>query len=101
LTTRWKCLATDFMKMLAGTKIMPDGAAMVLRPGGAHIMLELLKRGRYGPELPFLSLTFQRAGRLRIEVRVESSQGGNFAKAVGTATSSSQTRPDILANLKI
>jgi hypothetical protein len=27
------------MKMLAGVKIMPDGAATVLRPVGAHIML--------------------------------------------------------------
>jgi copper(I)-binding protein len=43
------------MKMLAGVKIMPDGAATVLRPVGAHIMLESLKRGRCGPERPFLS----------------------------------------------
>jgi hypothetical protein len=91
------------MKMLAGTKIMPDGAAMGLRPGGAHIMLESLKRAA-ATGRNYLSSHANlptRQADWRIEVRVESSQGGNFAKAVGTATSSSQTRPDILANLKI
>jgi periplasmic copper chaperone A len=62
------------MQRVSGIEITPGSAATVLAPGGAHIMLESLKRPlRAGTTFP-LTLTFQRAGQLQIEVRVESPQ---------------------------
>ena len=60
------------MHKVDGIEVTPGGAGTVLRPGGAHIMLELLKRPlRAGTTFP-LTLIFQRAGPLQVEVRVES-----------------------------
>jgi periplasmic copper chaperone A len=60
------------MHTVDGIEVTPGGAATVLRPGGAHIMLESLKRPlRAGSTFP-LTLIFQRAGKLQVEVRVES-----------------------------
>jgi periplasmic copper chaperone A len=54
--------------------ITPGAASTVLRPGGAHVMLESLKRPlRAGTTMP-LTLTFRNAGTLTIEVPVESPQ---------------------------
>jgi periplasmic copper chaperone A len=62
------------MHKVDGIEIMPGSAATVLRPGGAHVMLESLKRPlRAGTTFP-LTLIFQRAGQLQIEVPVESPQ---------------------------
>lgn len=62
------------MHKVGGIEVTPGGAATVLRPGGAHIMLESLKRPlRAGTTFP-LTLIFQRAGQLQVEVRVESPQ---------------------------
>ena len=62
------------MHRVEGFEVSPGGAATVLRPGGAHIMLESLKRPlRAGTTFP-LTLTFQRAGQLQLEVPVESPQ---------------------------
>ena len=60
------------MHKVDGIEVTPGGAGTVLRPGGAHIMLESLKRPlRAGTTFP-LTLIFQRAGPLQVEVRVES-----------------------------
>ncbi len=69
------------MHQVDGFEVSPGGAATVLRPGGAHIMLDSLKRPlRAGTTFP-LTLTFQRAGQLQLEVPVESPQA-----AVANAT---------------
>ena len=55
-------------------EVSPGAASTVLQPGGAHVMLEGLKQPlKVGETFP-LSLTFKKAGQLRIEVRVESPQ---------------------------
>ena len=62
------------MHKVDGIAVTPGSAATVLRPGGAHVMLESLKRPlRAGTTFP-LTLDFQRAGQLQVEVRVESPQ---------------------------
>ena len=60
------------MHRVNGIVITPGAAATVLRPGGAHVMLEGVKRPlRAGDTFP-LTLTFKNAGQLRIEVPIES-----------------------------
>jgi periplasmic copper chaperone A len=62
------------MQPVDAIKVSPGAAATVLRPGGAHVMLEGLKQPlRAGESIP-LSLTFKNAGKAQIEVRVESPQ---------------------------
>ena len=69
------------MHKVDGIDITPGSAATVLRPGGAHVMLKSLKRPlRAGTTFP-MTLIFQRAGQLQIEVPVESPQA-----AVANAT---------------
>jgi copper(I)-binding protein len=61
------------MHKVDGIEVTPGAAATVLRPSGAHVMLEALTRPlRPGTTFPLTSLTFQRAGTLTIEVPVES-----------------------------
>jgi periplasmic copper chaperone A len=60
------------MHKVEAIAIAPGAASTVLRPGGAHVMLESLKRPlRAGTTIP-LTLTFQNAGTLTIAVPVES-----------------------------
>ena len=60
------------MHKVDGIEVTPGAAATVLRPGGAHVMLEALTRPlRPGTTFP-LTLTFQRAGTLTVEVPVGS-----------------------------
>jgi periplasmic copper chaperone A len=66
--------------------IAPGAASTVLRPGGAHVMLESLKRPlRTGTTIP-LTLTFQNAGMLTIEVPVESPQPAVANATAGLAS---------------
>jgi len=54
--------------------VSPGAVATVLRPGGAHVMLERVKRPlKVGERFP-LSLNFRNAGSVQIEVPVESPQ---------------------------
>ena len=69
--------------------IDPGAAATILRPGGAHVMLEGLKQPlRAGETFP-LTLTFRKAGALNLEVRVESPQAAvaNASEWPGTKVS--------------
>jgi periplasmic copper chaperone A len=55
-------------------QVSPGAAATVLRPGGAHVMLEGLKKPlKVGESFP-LSLSFKNAGELRLQVEVKSPQ---------------------------
>lgn len=74
------------MQKVDAIAISPGAASTVLRPGGAHVMLEGLKRPlRAGTTFP-LTLTFQNAGTLSIEVPVESPQAA-VADADGSPAS--------------
>jgi periplasmic copper chaperone A len=62
------------MLRVNGIQVSPGAAATVLRPGGAHVMLEGLKKPfKVGESFP-LSLTFKNAGELRVQVEVKSPQ---------------------------
>ena len=55
-------------------EVSPGAASTVLRPGGAHVMLEGLEQPlKAGEHFP-LSLTFKYAGKVQVEVLVESPQ---------------------------
>lgn len=59
------------MHPVKAMEVTPGGAATVLRPGGAHVMLEQLKQPlKVGETFP-LTLTFKHAGQLQVKVRVE------------------------------
>jgi periplasmic copper chaperone A len=62
------------MHRVDGIEVSPGAAETVLRPGGAHVMLEGLKQPLKAGESFHLSLTFKNAGEIRIEVRVVSPQ---------------------------
>ena len=53
-------------------EVSPGAAATVLRPGSAHVMLEGLKQLLKAGESFPLSLTFKNAGKVQIDVSVES-----------------------------
>lgn len=62
------------MHQVDAIAITPGAVSTVLRPGGAHVMLESLTRSlRAGTTFP-LTLNFQNAGALTLEVPVESPQ---------------------------
>lgn len=62
------------MHRVDAIQVSPGAASTILRPGGAHIMLEGLKQPlKAGQTFP-LTLTFKNAGERRVEVRVESQQ---------------------------
>jgi hypothetical protein len=61
------------MRAVNAIEVMPGAAATILRPGSAHIMLEGLKQPmKTGERFP-LSLTFKKAGNVKIEVTVKGS----------------------------
>ena len=62
------------MHRVSSIRVSPGAAATVLQPGGAHVMLEGLKRPLKPGETFPLSLTFKKAGELNVEVQVESQQ---------------------------
>lgn len=54
----------------AGPLGIPPGGAMVMKPGGTHIMLMDLKGGlKSGQEFP-LTITFEKAGTVQVPVKV-------------------------------
>jgi len=59
------------MHPVSAIQITPGTALTVLEPGGAHVMLEGLKQPLKAGESFPLTLTFKRAGTLRVEVQVE------------------------------
>ena len=60
----------------AGPQTIPAGGALQMKPGGMHIMLTGLKAPlKAGQRLP-LTLRFQRAGLIRINVPIQV-QGSN------------------------
>jgi periplasmic copper chaperone A len=62
------------MHPVTAIAVTPGAAATILRPGGAHVMLEGLKQPlKVGESFP-LSLTFKNAGKVQIEVSVQNSQ---------------------------
>ena len=62
------------MHPVQAIEVMPGAASTVLRPGGAHVMLEGLKQPlKVGETFP-LTLTFKDAGQLCVEVEVRSPQ---------------------------
>jgi len=58
------------MDPVAAIAITPGTALTVLEPGGAHVMLEGLKQPLKAGETFPLTLSFKRAGTLRVEVQV-------------------------------
>jgi len=60
------------MHQVDAMAISPGAASTVLRPGGAHVMLKSLKRPLHAGTTFPLTLTFQNAGALTIQVPVES-----------------------------
>lgn len=61
------------MHPVSAIQVTPGTAPTVLEPGGAHVMLEGLKQPlRAGDSFP-LVLSFKKAGKLRVDVRIESS----------------------------
>jgi periplasmic copper chaperone A len=62
------------MHPVSAIQVSPGTAPTVLEPGGAHVMLEGLTQPlKAGDRFP-LTLTFEKAGKLRVEVRVEGSE---------------------------
>jgi copper(I)-binding protein len=62
------------MHPVSAIQISPGTAPTVLDPGGAHVMLEGLTQPlKAGDSFP-LTLSFEKAGKLRVEVRIESSE---------------------------
>ena len=60
------------MHSVHAIEVSPGAASTILRPGGAHVMLEGLKQPlKIGETFP-LTLTFKNAGQLRVEVEVQS-----------------------------
>ena len=60
------------------------GATVALKPGGYHVMLLGLKEPlKEGEKLP-LTLTFQKAGTVQVEVNVEAAGAGMPAPAAET-----------------
>ena len=69
------------MHSVDAIEVSPGAAPTILRPGGAHVMLEGLKQPLKPGETFPLSLTFKRAGTVRIEVPVKGSQPGQMAQS--------------------
>jgi periplasmic copper chaperone A len=62
------------MHRVDAIQVSPGAAATVLRPGGAHVMLEELNKPlKVGESFP-LSLRFKNAGELHLQVEVKSPQ---------------------------
>ena len=73
----------DIMKMReVKSLIVPAGGALELKPGGYHMMLINLKAPlKQGDKVP-VTLKFEKAGEVKVELAVES-LGGNSAGAQG------------------
>ena len=68
------------MRPVAGIDL-PAGASVALRPGGAHVMLiGLAEALRPGATIPLI-LTFERAGRVEVQVAVQAAGAAGPAAA--------------------
>jgi hypothetical protein len=76
----------DVMRMRQLDAIeLPPGASVVLEPGGDHLMLLGLKAPlELGRSIP-LKLTFEKAGDVMVEVKVEKAPASKTAPAAGHA----------------
>jgi len=59
------------MRPVGGVEIKPRGGSVQLKPGGLHVMLTGLARPLKEGERIKLQLTFERAGTIEVEARVE------------------------------
>jgi periplasmic copper chaperone A len=64
------------MRMLMGGADIPAGGALEFKPGGSHVMLMGLKQALVeGQSIP-LTLTFAKAGAIKVEAKVEKPAAG-------------------------
>ena len=59
------------MRPVDGVEIKPRGGSVQLKPGGLHVMLMGLERPLKEGERIKLTFTFERAGAIEVEARVE------------------------------
>lgn len=62
---------TAMMRAVDGIELKPRGGSVQMKPGGLHVMLMGLQRPLKEGERIKLVLTFERAGTIEIEARVE------------------------------
>ena len=80
-------MENDVMKMrqLPDGVEIPAGAKVELKSGGLHVMFMKIKYAFKEGESFKATLTFEKAGALEVDFKIESAKPGNAAGAEGTA----------------